>query len=119
MAVALDHYYSSIEASLEMISRVFDGAAPAGADWHRSLLHAMRLTTPTRPRVVVAQTADGLEDLLAFRHFLRHAYAADLEWSRMRSLAAALPALHQMVGADLAALRDYVVGCLRETEQGP
>lgn len=116
VAVALDHYYSSIEASLEMAARVFDAAAPAGADWHRSLLHAMRTTTQTRPAVVASQTADGLEDLLAFRHFLRHAYAADLEWKRMCRLAAALPELHRMVRADLAGFRDYVVHCLGEAE---
>jgi len=117
VAVALDHYYSSIEASLEMVSRVFDAAAPTGADWHRSLLRAMRLTTQTRPLVIARETADGLEDLLAFRHFLRHAYAADLEWNRMRSLAGALPALHQMVRADMAVFRDHVVHCLGEAEQ--
>jgi hypothetical protein len=41
VAVALDHYYSSIEASLAMVGRVFDTASPAGPDWHRSLLAMM------------------------------------------------------------------------------
>jgi hypothetical protein len=63
VAVAMDHYYSSVEASLEMIARVFDSAAPAGADWHRSLLGTMRLATETRPLVVDRESAEGLEDL--------------------------------------------------------
>lgn len=115
-AVAIDHYYSSIEASLEMVSRVFDLASPAGSDWHRSLLRVMRLASETRPIVITRETADGLEDLLAFRHFLRHAYAADLDWNRMRNLAATLPALHQKVSSDLSAFRDYVSRCLGEAE---
>jgi hypothetical protein len=114
VAVALDHYYSSMEASLEMVSRVFDEGTPTGADWHRSLLHAARLAGQARPPVIASRTADELEDLLAFRHFLRHAYAANLEWARMRSLAAGLPALHQMVRTDMAAFRDYVLHCLEE-----
>jgi len=116
-AVALDHYYTSIEASLEMVSRVFDATSPAGADWHRSLLRTMRQATETRPPVITSETADGLDELLAFRHFLRHAYAAELEWNRMRDLAAALPALQEKVTEDMATFRDYVVQCLGEAER--
>jgi uncharacterized protein YutE (UPF0331/DUF86 family) len=76
----------------------------------------MRLASETRPIVITRETADGLEDLLAFRHFLRHAYAADLDWNRMRNLAATLPALHQKVSSDLSAFRDYVSRCLGEAE---
>lgn len=118
VAVALDHYYSSIEATLEMVSRVFDTASPAGADWHRSLLRAMRLATETRPPVITSETADGLDDLLAFRHFLRHAYATELEWNRMRNLAAALPVLQRKVADDMAVFRHYVLQCLGEAGKG-
>ena len=118
VAVALDHCYSSIEASLEMIARVYDTPSPAGADWHRSLLRAMRGATETRPRVLAPETADGLEDLLAFRHFLRHAYAADLEWNRMRGLAVVLPELLGRVRRDMESFRDYVAGCLEKAGQG-
>jgi hypothetical protein len=117
VAVALDHYYSSIEASLEMVGRVFDLAMPAGADWHRALLHGMRKGSATRPPVLASETADGLEDLLAFRHFLRHAYAADLEWGRMHNLALALSTIQRRVLEDMAAFQDYVKRCLGETER--
>jgi len=66
---------------------------------------------------MATETANGLEDLLAFRHFLRHAYAADLQWNRMRNLAEALPALHQKVLADMAAFRVYVSHCLGEADR--
>lgn len=114
VAVALDHYYSSIEASLEMIGRIFDSASPAGSDWHRSLLRKMELASATRPPVLAPETAAGLEDLLAFRHFLRHAYAAELEWKRMGGLAAALPGIRQQVKKDISNFRDHVVRCLAE-----
>jgi len=37
-AIALDHYYTSIEPSLGIIGRVFDSMRPTGADWQRALL---------------------------------------------------------------------------------
>ena len=89
-AVALDHYYTSIESSLEMIGHVFDLMTPTGADWHRALLVSVSTGTTTRPAVLSPETASDIKDLLAFRHFLRHAYAADLEWKRMCDVAAAL-----------------------------
>jgi uncharacterized protein YutE (UPF0331/DUF86 family) len=77
----------------------------------------MRGATETRPQVLAPETADGLEDLLAFRHFLRHAYAADLEWNRMRGLAVALPELLGRVRRDMESFRDYVASCLEKAGQ--
>lgn len=118
-AVALDHYYTSIESSLEMIGHVFDSMTPTGADWHRALLLSVSTGTTTRPAVLSPKTASDLKDLLAFRHFLRHAYAADLEWKRMCDVAAALGNTHRRVKSDLDAFCGYVVRCLAEVEDEP
>ncbi|HJX53970.1 MAG TPA: hypothetical protein VJ801_14485 [Polyangia bacterium] len=118
-AVALDHYYTSIESSLEAIRRVFDSMAPAGADWHRALLASVSTGTTTRPSVLSPETSSDLKDLLAFRHFLRHAYATDLEWKRMCDVAAALGNTHRQVKGDLEAFRGYVARCLAEAEGEP
>jgi hypothetical protein len=118
-AVALDHYYTSIESSLEMIGHVFDSMTPTGADWHRALLASASAGTTTRPTVLSPETASDLKDLLAFRHFLRHAYAADLEWKRMCDVAAALGNTHRRVKRDLDAFCGYVARCLAEAEGEP
>lgn len=119
VAVALDHYYTSIESSLEMIGHVFDSMTPTGADWHRALLLSVSTGTTTRPAVLSPETASDLKDLLAFRHFLRHAYAADLEWNRMCDVAAALGNTHRRVKSDLEAFCGYVARCLAEVEDEP
>jgi hypothetical protein len=118
-AVALDHYYTSIESSLEMIGHVFDSMTPTGADWHRALLLLVGTGTATRPAVLSPKTASDLKDLLAFRHFLRHAYAADLEWKRMCDVAAALGNTHRQVRSDVEAFCGYVARCLAEVEGEP
>lgn len=47
-AVALDHYYTSIESSLEMIGHGFDSMTPTGADWHRA--HPQPIAAATGPQ---------------------------------------------------------------------
>lgn len=118
-AVALDHYYTSIESSLEMIGHVFDWMTPTGADWHRALLASASAATATRPAVLSPETSSDLKDLLAFRHFLRHAYATDLEWKRMCDVAAALGNTHRRVKHDLDTFCGYVARCLAEAEGEP
>jgi hypothetical protein len=61
----------------------------SGEHWHRALLAdaALELTGVRPP--LVAEERDW-EELLAFRHFLRHAYAADLDATRLRKNVACL-----------------------------
>lgn len=37
-----------------------------------------------RPALLSAETAQLLQELRAFRHFFRHAYAADLDYQRVQ-----------------------------------
>ena len=111
-AIALDHYYTSLESSFAMIARSMDEAAPAGADWHRTLLAQMARPGSARDAVLREGTAEALREVLKFRHFLRHAYAVDLAWTRMRDLATSLPAWHMDVITDLEAFRAFVATCL-------
>jgi len=111
-ALTLDHYYTSLESSFEEIARVIDGALPGGADWHRALLAQMAGEDPARPAVLRSSTAGLLRELLKFRHFVRHAYAVELDWSQMAGLAAGLVAVHAAVVADLDTFRAFVASCL-------
>jgi hypothetical protein len=85
-AVALHHAYGAVEAALSRIAKVFD-TEPAGPNWHRSLLETMAMEVPgIRPRVLGQETLPALRDLLAFRHFFRHAYAVPLDAARLLAL---------------------------------
>lgn len=91
LALAIDRGYSACEAVLLRIARSIDGATPAGPAWHAALLHQMTLPLQdVRPAVIEAETARRLDEWLRFRHFLRHAYHADLDWFRVRPLAESL-----------------------------
>lgn len=48
---------------------------------------------------------------MRFRHFLRHAYAADLDPARLRALATSLLAAHADVVADIETFAAHVRAC--------
>jgi hypothetical protein len=86
-AVALHHAYSAMESILQRTARAIDGDLPSGADWHQSLLHAMGLDIEgIRPAVLSRESVAALRELLAFRHFFRHAYAVEFDPERLALL---------------------------------
>ena len=104
-ALSLEHYYTAAESIFERIARTFEGLPQGRRRWHRELLDQMVLDFPSiRGPVLSATTARGLGELLSFRHFLRHGYAAELDHGKLHRLAADLPALHERLGVDLDAL---------------
>ena len=100
-AVALHHGYGAIESALERIARTVEGSLPAGRDWHMALLESMALAIEgVRPQVLSPESLKPLRRLLAFRHFFRHAYTANLEADKLDSLRL------EMLGLRLALERD-------------
>lgn len=112
VALDLDHYYTSVESTLEAVARVMDGDAPAGNGWHRLLLDAMAAEGQTRPAVISGETNERLRKLLGFRHFLRHAYAVELDWNKLAPLALDLDGLESVLNRDLTEFRSFLEGCL-------
>lgn len=104
LALALDRSYTALESILERVARTLEGGAPAGADWHRHLLQNAALDIEgVRPPVLAPELEPALDELRRFRHFVRHAYAAALEWGRVQQAArvwlAALPRLQRDLDA--------------------
>jgi len=108
-ALALHHYYTSVESFIERVGRTFEGRLPADGDWHRALLRGATLHLDgVRPRVIRPETERCLVDLLRFRHFLRHAYSASLDPVRLRELAELAVTCAGRVKDDLDAFRDHL-----------
>jgi len=104
VAGSLHHYYSAIEALVERAMRAFGHALPAGPRWHAELLTlAATDIAGTRPALLGPTSLWALHELLAFRHFFRHAYAVDWDVERLRRN------VEIMTGA-AAPVRDDVAG---------
>lgn len=80
VGTCIHHWYGGAEGILERLCRAFEGKLPAGDRWHNQLLDQMALDLgATRGPVIAGETRDALRKVLAFRHFFRHAYAAEWE----------------------------------------
>lgn len=118
-ALDLHHYYTAIESALERVGRAFEGSLPHGADWHRELLHASVLDLPgVRPPVLRRDTEAELRRLLSFRHFLRHAYAVELDAHRVVDLAGLAVRASVGVLRDFDAFRAHLAASLQALERG-
>lgn len=108
-AVALHHAYSAIESILQRTARAIDGDLPAGADWHQSLLHVMGLDIEgIRPAVLSRESVAALRELLAFRHFFRHAYAVEFDPERLALLRGDLLDAAPRLAHELTALDTFL-----------
>lgn len=71
VALGLHYVYTAVENILKRIAAEFEGL-PSGDSWHRDLLAGLAKETSLRPRVLSANVAQALSELLAFRHYLIH-----------------------------------------------
>lgn len=67
--------------------RTVGGSLPEGLDYSKSLLDTASLTIEgVREPLLPETTGIALHDLRAFRHFVRHGYAVDLDPGRLADL---------------------------------
>jgi hypothetical protein len=102
VGLALDHAYQALEQVLVAFERALRLPERTGEHWHRALLADAARALPTIRPPLVASERDW-EELLSFRHFLRHAYAADLDAARLLKNVAAL---ERAVGATAPLIRE-------------
>lgn len=102
LASLLHDFYTGCERIFERIAQEFDGGLPSDASWHGRLLTAMTLDLPTiRPAVIRKETAEGLQDFLAFRHRFRHMYGFELDDNRLMPLLQTMARAKEDIKADL------------------
>jgi hypothetical protein len=115
--VKLHAWYTAFESILERIARVVEGGLPGGPSYHQDLLRGMALPLAVvRPAVIDPGRLVDLSELLAFRHFFRHAYAVALDEVELRSHAARLERTHPGVREDLRGFEQVVLGWIQRLE---
>jgi hypothetical protein len=108
-SVDLHNYYTALESLFERIARHVDEAVPAGADWHVALVDQMAADLPpVRPAVIDTRQRAWLHELRRFRHFFRHAYAVELDPTRLREHVTALLEAHHDLADALERLLEFV-----------
>lgn len=84
VALSLDHAYQAFETFLVRLERALGLPERHGVSWHVALLaDAMTPVPGLRPAVYPTTVQLEWNELLRFRHFLRHAYAVELDPQRL------------------------------------
>jgi len=108
-ALRLHSFYTGVERSLLLVSRVVNGGTPArGEGWHRRLLERMALESESRPAVLRERTQQSLQEYLRFRHLVRNLYADELRPEPIALLIRDLPAVWEALAADLQGFRAWL-----------
>ncbi|MBA2321979.1 MAG: hypothetical protein H0V89_12590 [Deltaproteobacteria bacterium] len=109
-ALALHAWFTGFESAIERIVRELDGQVPRGDRWHAALLSEALTEIPgIRPAIVPGSVERGLLDLLAFRHFVRHGYAAEIDPVKLRDELDELTTIAPTVDAALASFDVFLV----------
>ncbi|HYO97556.1 MAG TPA: hypothetical protein VER33_23755 [Polyangiaceae bacterium] len=108
VALSLDHAYQAFEQLLVRVEKALRLPERAGQNWHRQLLADASEALPrVRPAMIPKAAERDWEHLLGFRHFLRHAYAVELDPERLlgntlrlqRAVAATQPCMDDLLSA--------------------
>jgi len=84
VALMLAHAYEAFETLLVRVERALGLPPRSGERWHTDILEAAALDLPdVRPACIPSAALPDWHAVRRFRHFLRHAYAVDLDPSEL------------------------------------
>jgi len=120
LGVDLHSYYTIVESTIVRVIVALEGRTPAsGLASHAELLReATRPLPGIRPALFAPDRKEGLDELRRFRHFFRHAYALDIQFSKLRRVLDPFEQLHQDIQNDKTNFCDFIQGLINELDGG-
>jgi len=100
-AMILQSFYNGIEKMLILIFQHYDGQLPKDCNWHKKLLNNAFMPDKNRKPVFSNISKIELKEYLKFRHFIRNAYAFQLEWNKMKNLTTDIHAFWETIKGDI------------------
>lgn len=86
IAYRIHNLYGAYERLFEVVANFFENQIE-GTRYHADLLRRMKMKIiGIRPALLSSSTAELLDELRRFHHFLRHAYAAKLDADRVSKI---------------------------------
>jgi len=81
VATLLQNFYNGIENILKQVFQKKSIVLPEGPSWHQNLIILAK-----KEQIITEALADKLKEYLAFRHFIAHGYAFNLNPQRLENL---------------------------------
>lgn len=97
----LHNFYNGCENIFKSIARFFENDLQVES-WHKDLLKRMKLNIKEyRPAVINEELYLLLDDFRGFRHKFRYCYSFELDWERMKLVAAKFEAAWKELKAQM------------------
>ncbi len=107
VAMALHHAYQAFETLLLRLERSLGLPGRDGERWHERILEDACLDLPDlRPAIIDPSAVRAWHELRRFRHFLRHAYTAQLDPSKLCAVRDHLATATAQTAPRIAALEE-------------
>lgn len=85
LAYKLHNLYCAFEDLFKTVARHFENRVEDIARYHKELLRKMTLQIEgVRPALLSEEAFKALDELRAFKHFFRHAYAYELKYQKIK-----------------------------------
>jgi uncharacterized protein YutE (UPF0331/DUF86 family) len=81
VATLLQNFYNGIENILKQVFQKKSIALPEGPSWHQNLIQLAK-----KNQIISEPLADKIKEYLAFRHYMTHGYAFNLNPQRLENL---------------------------------
>lgn len=102
-------FYTALEDLFKQIAKAFENHIEEMSQFHKEILQRMTLDIPRiRPAVLSSQSKTLLEKILAFRHFVRHAYDCEFDMKELQHIQNKLRLEYSSVETDLKKFQAYL-----------
>jgi len=81
VATLLQNFYNGIENILKQVFQIKSIVLPDGPSWHQDLIRLAK-----KEQIISEALTDKIKEYLAFRHFITHGYAFNLNPQRLENL---------------------------------
>lgn len=108
-AMKAQQFYTALEDLLKQIAKSFENHIQDLSAFHKELLNRMHTEIPNiRPRLLSTESFLLLDNIRAFRHFIRHAYDCELKEKELSDIQRKLKEHDQTLKKDFSDFRTFV-----------
>jgi hypothetical protein len=99
-AQILHSFYNGVESVVILFLKNVHEKVPNDNRWHKTLFEIMFGQNSKNITVLRSDIKEQMEKYMYFRHFIRHSYSSELEWSEMETLVKNLEEMWKIIKID-------------------
>jgi hypothetical protein len=99
-AQILHSFYNGVESVITLLLKSVNEEIPNDGRWHKTLLEISFGSNSRNIIIFREDIKERIEKYMYFRHFIRHSYSSELEWTEMETLIKELEEIWKIIRSD-------------------